>query len=115
MISKSTLILFVSCVGAAVFAAEETPMAVLLVLNKGNNSLAIVDPVKRTVVAEASAGRDPHEVVGSADGKLAFISNYGGGHTLSVIDLVAWARMENRCLATESKSGLAYMRCKWPR
>jgi YVTN family beta-propeller protein len=40
-------------------------------------------------VAQVPAGRDPHEVVASADGKLAFVSNYGGGHTLSVIDLVA--------------------------
>jgi YVTN family beta-propeller protein len=81
--------LLMGCIAIGAFAAEETPIATLLVLNKGNNSLAIVDPVKKTVLAEVPAGRDPHEVVASADGKLAFVSNYGGGHTLSVIDLVA--------------------------
>ena len=69
--------------------AEKPPATALLVLNKGDNSLAIVDPVSLKVVGRAPAGADPHEVVASADGKLAFISNYGAGHTLSVVDLVA--------------------------
>ena len=36
-------------------------------------------------------GDDPHEVIASADGRTAYISNYGCGafHTLTVIDLVA--------------------------
>jgi len=35
-------------------------------------------------------GPDPHEVIASADGKFAYVSNYGGGayHTLAVVDLV---------------------------
>ncbi len=59
--------------------------AALLVLNKGNNTLAIVDPVAMKVVAQAPSGPDPHEVVASKG--LAFISNYGGNNTLSVVDL----------------------------
>jgi DNA-binding beta-propeller fold protein YncE len=38
-----------------------------------------------------AAGPDPHEVEASPDGKLAYISNYGGSdsplHTISVVDL----------------------------
>jgi len=36
-------------------------------------------------------GDDPHEVVASADGHTAYVSNYGFGafHTLAVVDLVA--------------------------
>jgi DNA-binding beta-propeller fold protein YncE len=36
------------------------------------------------------SGPGPHEVVASTDGKLAYISNYGGGayNTLTVVDLV---------------------------
>ncbi len=89
MIQKLSLGILAGGIALGAVAAGETPAAALLVLNKGNNSLAIVDPVKQIVVAEVPAGRDPHEVVASADGKLAFVSNYGGGHTLSVIDLVA--------------------------
>jgi DNA-binding beta-propeller fold protein YncE len=49
-----------------------------------------VDPVSLVVIATLPSGPDPHEVVASADGKFAYISNYGGGayNTISVIDLV---------------------------
>lgn len=65
----------------------------LLVLNKNDDSLAIVDPSTHQVVGRVPTGHVPHEVAVSADGKLAFTSNYGTGeepgHTLSVIDLDA--------------------------
>jgi len=89
MMLKSILILLITSFAAAMAVAEKPPATALLVLNKGDNSLAIVDPVSLKVVGRAPAGADPHEVVASADGKLAFISNYGAGHTLSVVDLVA--------------------------
>jgi YVTN family beta-propeller protein len=57
--------------------------------------LAIVDPVTLQVVAHIPVGDDPHEVVASADGKTAYVSNYGFGafHTLAVIDLVGQKQM----------------------
>jgi YVTN family beta-propeller protein len=86
---KSILIPLASGLTAGMVLAGETPTAALLVLNKGDDTLAIVDPVSLQVVGRAPAGANPHEVIASADGKLAFISNYGAGHTLSVVDLVA--------------------------
>jgi YVTN family beta-propeller protein len=77
---------------AAVFAlaAAETPSPALLVLNK-EGSLAIIDPATKQIAATVRVGESPHEAAASSDGKLAFVSNYGGGtnpgHTLSVIDL----------------------------
>jgi YVTN family beta-propeller protein len=75
---------------SGVARAESTPSTALLVLSKGDHTLAIVDPSSLKVIARAPSGPDPHEVVASTDGKLAFISNYGGGeyNTLTVIDLV---------------------------
>jgi YVTN family beta-propeller protein len=74
-------------------AAAQTPATTLLVVEKAGTQLAIVDPVSLKILATAPAGADPHEVVASPDGKLAFISNYGGPqsslHTISVVDLVA--------------------------
>ena len=86
---KSNLhqIVLVSCLGAAACSAAETLSAALLVLNKGDNTLAIVDPVAAKVIARLPSGPDPHEVVASKG--LAFISNYGGNNTVSVVDLVA--------------------------
>lgn len=61
----------------------------LLVLSKGDRTLAIVDPATSKVIGKAPVGADPHEVIASSDGKYAYVSNYGGGvyNTLAVIDL----------------------------
>jgi YVTN family beta-propeller protein len=77
---------------AASTAQSQTPSPTLLVLNKAANSLAIVDPATKQVVARIDTGEGPHEVAASDDGKLAFVTNYGAktpGNSLSVIDLVA--------------------------
>lgn len=69
--------------------AAATPANALLVLEKEQNSLVIVDPASLSIVARVPAGNDPHEVAVSDDGKTAYISNYSGGNTISVVDLVA--------------------------
>lgn len=63
----------------------------LLALSKSDHTLAMLDPVSLKVIARATVGSDPHEVIASTDGKLAFVSIYGGGsmHEINVIDLVA--------------------------
>src|SRR5438270_8202762 len=75
-----------------VAAAGLAPSQTLLVLNK-EGSLAIVDPASKKVLGTVRTGEQPHEVEVSADGKLAFVSNYGGGNapgnSLSVIDIAS--------------------------
>jgi YVTN family beta-propeller protein len=71
---------------------QPKPAPTLLVLNKAENSLALVDPATMQVVARVATGEGPHEVVTSADGRTAYVSNYGAekpGNSLSVIDLAA--------------------------
>ncbi|MGI8741535.1 MAG: cytochrome D1 domain-containing protein [Bryobacteraceae bacterium] len=71
-------------------SAASTPSPALLVLNKSEGMLAIVDPSSNKVIARVATGEAPHEVTVSSDGKLAFASNYGTtnpGNTISVIDL----------------------------
>jgi len=92
LIKYSTVTLFcISSITGTDLKAAETPQTSLLALSKGEQSLSIVDPATLTVVARVPAGPDPHEVIASADGRLAFISNYGGGsyNTITVVDLVA--------------------------
>ncbi len=83
-------VLIGSLFAAAALYAESTPKKALLALSKGDHTLAIVDPSSGKVVAKAPVGEDPHEVIASSDGKVAYVSNYGGGryNTLAVIDLV---------------------------
>ncbi len=75
---------------SAILRAATTPNASLLVLSKGDHTLAIVDPSTFKVVARMPVGEDPHEVIASADGKFAYASNYGGGayNTIAVLDLI---------------------------
>ena len=75
---------------AALASAQTTPRAVLLALSKQDHTLAIVDPATLKVLVRIPVGEDPHEVVASADGKTAYVSNYGFGafHTFTAIDLV---------------------------
>jgi YVTN family beta-propeller protein len=74
-------------------AFAQTPTPALLILEKENRTLAIIDPAALKIVARVSAGDDPHEVAASADGKTAYITNYGAFqtplHTLSIVDLAA--------------------------
>ena len=71
--------------------AAELPSPTLLVLNKEESTLAFVDPSTGKVNGRVKTGDGPHEVEVSADGKYAFVSNYGSGtapgNTLSVVDL----------------------------
>jgi YVTN family beta-propeller protein len=65
----------------------------LLVLNKIENTLAIIDPASLKVVGKVATGAGPHEVVAPADGRLAYVANYGNqqtlGNSISIIDLAA--------------------------
>src|SRR5450755_484008 len=76
---------------SGILCAESTPPKALLVLSKADTTLAIVDPTSLKVIARMPSGPEPHEVVASADGKFAYISNYGGGayNTITVVDLMA--------------------------
>jgi len=71
--------------------AQPTPRRALLSLSKADHTLAIVDPATLKVIARMPVGPDPHEVIASADGKTAYVSNTGSGkfHEIDVIDLVA--------------------------
>jgi DNA-binding beta-propeller fold protein YncE len=71
----------------------------LLVAEKGQQTLAIVDPVSGKLLASVpEGGVTGHEVIASADGRLAFVPIYGNsgvgkpgtdGRTLTVIDVAS--------------------------
>jgi YVTN family beta-propeller protein len=85
--------MFCTFLPGAKIATAQTPSPALLVLEKNDGMLAIVDPSSLHIVARVPAGPDPHEIEASPDGKLAYISNYGGLdsalNTISVVDLAS--------------------------
>src|SRR5262249_44116742 len=93
MTSRARIIIILSCLSVGLSAAGG-PSPALLVLDKTDNTLVIVDTASLKPVGRVPAGEDPHEVIVSEDGKTAYVSNYGAGrpsplHTISVIDLAA--------------------------
>ena len=78
---------------------EDLHKPVLLVAEKGAQSLAIVDPVAGRLVASVPVGgKTGHEVAASPDGLFAYVPIYGDsgvglpgsdGHNLVVIDIAA--------------------------
>jgi DNA-binding beta-propeller fold protein YncE len=81
----------------AIAARSENTNGLLLVANKGDRTLSIINPTTgATLAAVAEDGITGHEVVASADGRLAFVPIYGNagvgkpgtdGSLIRVIDL----------------------------
>jgi YVTN family beta-propeller protein len=90
MPKRRMMLLVLAAFLPAILTAQSTPRETLLALSKRDHTLAIVDPATLKILARVPVGNDPHEVIASADGKTAYVSNYGGGayNTLAVIDLV---------------------------
>ena len=78
-------------------AGSQAQTKTLLALSKANHTLSLVDPVSLKVIAKLPVGQDPHEVVASSDGKMAYVSNTGGGHAheINALDLVAQKALPN--------------------
>jgi len=94
-------------------AQAPTPEPALLILEKSDSMMAIVNPATLEIIARVPAGPDPHEIVASADGGLAYISNYGGLdsslNTISVVDVRAQKALAAIQLAElHSPHGLCY-------
>ena len=89
----------------------------LLVLNKEDATLAIIDPASGKILGTVPVGQGPHELVTSTDGKWAFASNYGTGpapgHTISMIDVAAKKELRRIDVTPLSRPhGLAFVNGK---
>jgi DNA-binding beta-propeller fold protein YncE len=96
----SLLLLAVAFLFGAAFSSKVAPpRGFLLVANKGDQSLGIIDPVSGSQVATvAEGGVTGHEVIAAPNGKLAYVPIYGDsgvgkpgsdGGNMVVIDLAA--------------------------
>ena len=72
--------------------AVSTQAATLLVLNKDDATLSLIDPATGASLATVPTGPNPHEVEVAPDGRTAVVANYGtqpGGNSLSIIDIAS--------------------------
>jgi YVTN family beta-propeller protein len=90
MNSKIAIALFAGLISTMTPAGQAPGTGYLVVLAKADRTLSVVDPATLKVLGRVPSGPDPHEVVASADGRFAYISNYNGGtNIISVVDLGA--------------------------
>jgi YVTN family beta-propeller protein len=65
--------------------------ATLVVLNKSDDTVSLLDPESGESRATLGVGGAPHEVAVTSDGRLAYVANYGTrdapGNSLSILDL----------------------------
>jgi len=104
------------------------PHGLLLVANKGDQTLGIIDPVEgKQVATVAEGGITGHEVIASPDGRLAYVPIYGNsgvgkpgtdGKSIVVIDIAARKVVGNvefargirpHCPVFSPKDGLLYV------
>jgi hypothetical protein len=70
--------LFCTLFSASMALAAQAQLPRLLVAQKGDSSLAIVDPAEGKVLASvAEGGITGHEVIASRDGRTAYVPIYG--------------------------------------
>jgi len=129
---KPILILLTAVFGltgiVAATAAEDLSQGLLLVANKGDHTLGLVDPVASKMIATVPEdGVTGHEVVASPDGKIAYVPIYGNagvgragtdGQLIRVVDLAKRAvigtidlgkGVRPHCAVMGPKNGLLYV------
>jgi YVTN family beta-propeller protein len=113
----------------SLFAAPSSASpGLVLVANKGDQTLGLIDPnTNRQIATVPETGVTGHEVAASADGKTAFVPIYGNsgvglpgtdGSTIDVIDLTQRKRIQTidfghgvrpHCAVFNPKDGLLYV------
>ena len=102
---RAVVMISLSSVAGAGAVGADSPAggSMLLVANKGDHTLGIIDPVAgRQVATVKESGVTGHEVVASPDGRTAYVPIYGDsgvgragsdGRTMDVIDIASRRRL----------------------
>ncbi len=96
-------------------SAEDQPVdrsataGILLVGNKGEDTLSFIDLATGREIARRNTGKNPHEVAISPDGRLAAIVSYGAEH-IDIFDIAAHDLIETIALTPgKSPHGIVWL------
>jgi YVTN family beta-propeller protein len=133
IVNLFTLTLFIPALSAtpasrALSSSDDGAQAVLLVANKGNQTLGIVDPrAGQQIATVAEGGITGHEIAASPDGRTAYVPIYGNsgvglpgtdGQNVVVVDIASRKVVGNvdfghgvrpHCAVIGPKDGMLYV------
>jgi YVTN family beta-propeller protein len=92
--SQCTCLLFHPCVDggiSSVFSSASSAEGLLVVVNSGENTIALVNPAHPEAIKKITTRKHPQDIVISPDGSLAYVAEMGTteapGNAVAVIDL----------------------------
>lgn len=80
-------ILFICSISTLAMASDEGMSGTLIVVNKKADTVNFIDLKSRKIKFTRATGKGPHELAISADGRLAVVTDYIGGNSLTVFDV----------------------------
>ncbi len=84
------VLVLIGIAGHLAIAAGQVPEGLegtLVVLNKSGHDATFIDLASGETLATLPTGRGPHELIATADGRLAIGTDYAGGNSLTVFDV----------------------------
>ncbi len=96
--------LIISCPASAEHHAKDHQVRnpILLVGNKGEDSLSFIDLKTGREIARRTTGHQPHEIAVSSDGRLAAVVSYGG-ESIDIFDVATYDKLETIVLSPNKK------------
>lgn len=88
---------------------DSPPAGILLVGNKGENTVSFIDLATGRELGRAATGNMPHEIAVSPDGRQAAVVAYGG-RSIDIFDVASRARLRTIDLSpNEGPHGIAWL------
>ena len=81
------ILLFACFICMPSMASDKSFSGTIVVVNKKDNTVNFIDLKSRKIKFTRATGKGPHELAMSADGRLAVVTDYIGGNSLSVFDV----------------------------
>ena len=108
--SLAAALVFVPAVACAQAAPQAAAGPVLLVGNKGEDTVSFIDLATGAELGKAPTGKHPHEIAISPDGKQAAVVAYGD-KTIDLFDVATRARLKTIDLApNEGPHGIVWLK-----
>lgn len=97
------VLLFVISFSAAASLNDKSLSGTIVVVNKSDDTVNFIDVNSRKIKFTRKTGKGPHELAMSKDGRIAVVTNYIGGNSLTVFDVQLAKKIRTIDLTSHSR------------